>query len=137
LQSNETKTACLVKIYENFESFKINDIVEFVGIMSQDPSLAYMHDEHLDEPALITYPHANENDENTMEIDNQNGEKKSKPLSSFPPSLVPRLHCIRAFHLYHNNPLVNSLYVNKQKCNLKSSFFWLFYSEKKIFYFGN
>ena len=121
LQSSETKTACLVKIYENFESFKLNDIVEFVGIISQDPSLAYMHDEHLDEPALLAYPHT-ENDENTMETDNQSGEKKSKNvvLSSFPPSLVPRLHCIKSFHLYHNNPLVNSLNVNKQKCNSKS-----------------
>ena len=46
LGDNEQGHACLVKIYDRFDDFKLNDMVEFVGILSQDPSLAYDEDEH-------------------------------------------------------------------------------------------
>lgn len=111
LSNSETGLPCLVKVYENFDSFKINDMVEFIGILSQDPSLAYMHDEHTDAVYMslreqqTTKPPA---DENSMETDQTNpDESKRQVLSSFPPSLVPRLNCIKSFHLIHNNPLLS------------------------------
>ena len=43
-----SNVACLVKTYENFDDYKINGMYEFVGVLSQDPSLAYTYDEHGD-----------------------------------------------------------------------------------------
>lgn len=42
-------------------------------------------------------------------------------LSSFPPSLVPRLHCIRAKHLKHNNSL---LYKQNSGIDTKDAAYW-------------
>ena len=129
---NEQGVACLVKVYDNFDNYKINDMVEFIGILSHDPSLAYVQDEHID-PQDIDYQSekiaqtVNEsrqinNLENSNETKLQNGDKsmcncknetskytKSSKvvLSSFPPSLVPRLHCIKFYHLKQNNPFLN------------------------------
>jgi len=98
-------------VYENFDSFKINDIVEFVGILSQDPSLAYMHDEHTDAVYMSLREQqikSTGNEENSMETDQSTESNKNQQvLSSFPPSLVPRLNCIKSYHLIHNNPLLN------------------------------
>ena len=112
LSTSETGHACLVKTYENFEDFRINDIVEFVGILSQEPSLAYEHDEHVDTHqqnfqmseklmSRVTL------EESKMETDDSKSIEKAQVLSSFPPSLVPRLHCLRSVHLVHNNPILN------------------------------
>ena len=74
LSTHETGLPCLIKVYENFDSFKINDIVEFIGILSQDPSLAYMHDEHTDAVYMslreqqMKLPAENE-EENSMETE--------------------------------------------------------------------
>lgn len=154
LGSSETGTPALVKVYDDLESLKINDMVEFIGILSHDPSLAYMHDEHRDHALeMAGYELIGEQDENIAESFNLNiNEKDEKQvtlldkeqqealrkavsehsgeicsckeelkisltkthtkhkhkqiLSAFPPSLVPRLHCIRAVPLIHNNPLL-------------------------------
>ena len=37
----ETGTPCLVKVYNDADSFKLNDVVEFVGVLSVDPVLGY------------------------------------------------------------------------------------------------
>jgi len=121
LHLNETGHACLVKAYDDLDNFKINDMVEFIGILSQEPSLAYEHDEHTDTQhqnfqmseklmSKVTL------EENSMETDDScetcrcnDSEKKRQNLqvlSSYPPSLVPRLHCIKSQHLIHNNPFL-------------------------------
>jgi hypothetical protein len=129
----ETGHACLVKIYDNFDEYKINDMVEFIGILSQDPSLAYNYDEHsclLETNGLPEHTgnDATEafklNENNVIEMDASNNHCKctdanlvnqKKPvLSSYPPSLVPRLHCIKSFHLIHNNPLLVKLNLNSK-----------------------
>lgn len=114
LQSEDNGTSCLVKVYENFDLFKINDLVEFIGILSMDPSLAYCS-QCLDKQKR----QAESNDNNQMETDN---ELNNYMLDSYrqtlnpcscsyaPPSLVPRLHCIKSIHLRHQNPLVGNFY---------------------------
>jgi hypothetical protein len=142
--------ACLVKIYDNnndnsSEQLKLNEMYEFVGILSQDPSLAYVHDDNascsmeqvhklqkLQEEQIAEFSKItlqNHDDEN-MEQSSANGENhtvcscdpatwlgekvaKKAILSSFPPSLVPRLHCLRAYRLSHDNPLLSN---NKESC---------------------
>ena len=37
----ETGVSCLVKVYSDADSFKLNDTVEFIGILSVDPVLGY------------------------------------------------------------------------------------------------
>lgn len=130
LSSSETGYACLVKTYDNFEDFRINDIVEFVGILSQEPSLAYEQDENADmhqqnfqmseklmsqvtlEESSMDTDESKSNDKNdSLKLDQQNGQV----LSSFPPSLVPRLHCLRSMHLLHNNPILNKQPIQHKK----------------------
>ena len=116
MSTNETGLPCLVKIYEDFDSYRINDMVEFIGILSQDPSLAYMHDEHSDSVYMSAtnqqMTNKNADDVSSMDIDQsalkslENNNKK-QILSAFPPSLVPRLNSIKSYRLIHNNPLLN------------------------------
>ncbi|XP_061368046.1 mini-chromosome maintenance complex-binding protein [Gastrolobium bilobum] len=81
--------ACVVKIYDSPESeLKLNDIFEFVGILTSDPELQ----------------------EDTEDTDLSNGLCED-PLHHFPPNKVPRLHCfihrklaVRDF--LQNNPTV-------------------------------
>ena len=111
----EKGVSCLVKVYDNFELYKINDLVEFIGILSIDPALAFCN--HCSSQQKL------QSNENKMETDN---EINNYMLESFrqtlntcscsyaPPSLVPRIHCIKAIHLKHNNPLLGNIY-----CDLK------------------
>jgi len=134
LPSNETGVACLVKIYDNYENIKLNEMYEFIGILSQDPSLAYVHDDNVCSSEQVQQLHEQQiaefskitlqnSEENSMETEiNQSSShpivcncddkidlvKSSQKviLSNFPPSLVPRLHCLKAYRLPHDNPLV-------------------------------
>jgi hypothetical protein len=36
---------CLLQIYDDIDQFKVNDVVEFVGVLSVDPSLAQFNQE--------------------------------------------------------------------------------------------
>lgn len=90
LQS-ETGTACLVKIYDDIDQFKVNDMVEFIGVLSVDPSLAQFNQENqLEEFGVGGYQ---------PPIEEINAHAP-------PPSLVPRLHAVLSRKLYHNNPLL-------------------------------
>lgn len=35
----------LFQVYDDMDKFKVNDIVEFVGVLSVDPSLARFHND--------------------------------------------------------------------------------------------
>jgi hypothetical protein len=108
-ESQIKNIACLVKTYDNFNDFKLNSCVEFVGILSQDASLAYVHDEH--------NMHAGDEEQMHVESSNEAVSQSSKlenssitshmVRSSYPPSKVPRLHSIFCIHLNNNNPLLN------------------------------
>ncbi len=122
LQNQDSGITCLVKVYDNFESYKINDIVEFIGILSIDPTLAYCN-QCLNQQKLAS-------NENQMETDN---ELNNYMLDAYrqtlntcsctfaPPSLVPRLHSIKSFHLKHDNPLLGNIYSDYKLSKLKFS----------------
>ncbi|OIW20034.1 hypothetical protein TanjilG_31952 [Lupinus angustifolius] len=80
---------CIVKIYDSPESeLKLNDIFEFVGILTSDPEL----------------------DEDNEDGDLSNGFCED-PLHNFPPSKVPHLHCfihrkLAVQDLLRNNPII-------------------------------
>ncbi|GAU24472.1 hypothetical protein TSUD_319490 [Trifolium subterraneum] len=69
---NGNSSSCIVKIYDAPESeLKLNDIFEFVGILTSDPEL--------------------QEDNADSDLSNGFGED---PLHHFPPNKVPRLHCL-------------------------------------------
>ncbi|XP_048249235.1 mini-chromosome maintenance complex-binding protein-like [Haliotis rufescens] len=84
----ETGLACLVKIYDDIDSFKVNDSVEFIGILSVDPSMAQF----------------NVKPEGMEEVHPEFETEAERNAHAPPPSLVPRLHAILSRKLAHNNP---------------------------------
>jgi len=73
--------ACIVKLYDVKDGdLKLQDLVEFVGVISLDPALA----------------------------GGEEGEEEMMTVSPClpPPSLVPRLHVLTFTPLQHNNPLL-------------------------------
>ncbi|XP_017474527.1 PREDICTED: mini-chromosome maintenance complex-binding protein [Rhagoletis zephyria] len=81
---NRPSKACLIKIYNDFEKYKLNTIVDVVGFLSVNPAL----------------------DASTMDVDafdNINEIQAQNP----PPSLIPRLHAIAVHCLPHANPLMD------------------------------
>lgn len=75
-----------MKLYDDV-SFSLNDVIEIVGILSVDPSLARQN--------------AN-SDNNEMEFMDVEEDAARCP----PPSLVPRLHVLTARKMPHTNPLL-------------------------------
>uniref|UniRef100_A0A672L889 Mini-chromosome maintenance complex-binding protein n=1 Tax=Sinocyclocheilus grahami TaxID=75366 RepID=A0A672L889_SINGR len=90
----EKGPACLVKVYEDWDGFKLNDMLEVFGILSVDPALSVIADER--EASSLLDP-----TEVTETVEEQR-------VHSPPPSLVPRLHMLYAQPLVHNNPLLPS-----------------------------
>lgn len=93
--SNDKGPACLVHVYEEESSFKVNDMVEFIGILSADPSLAALLDHRKEDSPELMGPCPD--DLITPE---------EKAVHHPPPSLVPRLHCLTYRSLTHSNPCV-------------------------------
>lgn len=71
---------CLVKLYRDFEAFSVGSVVEVVGVLGIDPTLA------------------------PLAYSDDTERKAHCP----PPSLVPRLHAIAVRSLSHSNPLLPS-----------------------------
>lgn len=88
----EEGPACLVKVYDDLASFKVNDIVEFVGVFSVDPALA-------------RFDKDSEEGEVLMSVVEEEPPEETQAHSP-PPSLVPRLHAVLHNTLDHVNPLV-------------------------------
>ena len=79
--------AAIVKLY-NVEdgTFKVNDMVEFIGIVSLSPLLANTHSDMDDNDILAQF-------------------SKQEIVAKNPPaSLIPRLHVVKYTKLCHNNP---------------------------------
>eukprot|EP00794_Sanderia_malayensis_P005228 gene5228-5885_t len=97
---SDTGKPCMVIMYDNDDTVKLNEVVEFIGVLSCDTSLAAATmespDSHSDE--LVTP-----------------GMMSAEELSAHcpPSSLVPRLHCILTRRLSHDNPLIPSSLVNE------------------------
>ncbi|XP_052468994.1 mini-chromosome maintenance complex-binding protein isoform X1 [Carassius gibelio] len=90
----EKGPACLVKVYEDWDGFKLNDMLEVFGILSVDPALSVTADER--EASSLLDP--------TEGMETVEEQRVHSP----PASLVPRLHMLYAQPLVHNNPLLPS-----------------------------
>ncbi|CAD0200632.1 unnamed protein product [Chrysodeixis includens] len=83
--------SCIVKIYDDNENLKLNDMIEVVGFLSVDPALSGEFQPEKD-PLL----------------DPQTESEVETITHNPPPSLVPRLHAVYVKKLEHCNPLVKS-----------------------------
>ncbi|XP_055083153.1 mini-chromosome maintenance complex-binding protein [Periophthalmus magnuspinnatus] len=88
----EKGPSCLVKVYEDWDKFKVNDILEVYGILSVSPALSALADER--ESSALLDP------ADSMET------AEEQRVHCPPASLVPRLHMLHARPLCHNNPLL-------------------------------
>ncbi|GAB1292773.1 Mini-chromosome maintenance complex-binding protein [Apodemus speciosus] len=97
----EKGPACLVKVYEDWDGFKVNDVLELYGVLSVDPVLSILNSEERDASALL----------DPMECTDVAEEQR---VHSPPASLVPRIHVILAQKLQHINPLLPTC-LNKEE----------------------
>ncbi|XP_061601764.1 mini-chromosome maintenance complex-binding protein isoform X2 [Cololabis saira] len=88
----EKGPSCLVKVYKDWDSFKLNDTLEVYGILSVSPALSALGDEK-DASSILDPGECMETAE-------------EQRVHSPPASLVPRLHMLYAKTLAHNNPLL-------------------------------
>lgn len=79
--------ACMVKVYEDFDKFSLNSLMDFVGFLSVDPALDVAA---LDMDAMKDV-------ESLSELQAQNPS----------PFLIPRLHAFAIKPLSHANPLLD------------------------------
>ncbi|KAM9052515.1 mini-chromosome maintenance complex-binding protein isoform 1-T1 [Megaptera novaeangliae] len=107
----EKGPACLVKVYEDWDCFKVNDVLELYGILSVDPVLSILNNDERDASSLV----------DPMECTDTAEEQR---VHSPPASLVPRIHVVLAQKLQHINPLLPAC-LNKEEsktCKFVSSF---------------
>lgn len=96
---NEHGPACLVHVYDQESTLKVNDMVEFIGVLSVDPCLAVFNDDDMgdgNEQGPLGPAH---DDLITPE---------EQAVHHPPPSLVPRLHVLASRNLVHSNPSIPS-----------------------------
>ncbi|KAM8859859.1 mini-chromosome maintenance complex-binding protein isoform 2-T2 [Spinachia spinachia] len=89
----EQGPSCLLKVYEDWDGFKLNDTVEVFGILSVNPALSALAAEKDASSSLL-------DPADSMET------AEEQRVHSPPASLVPRLHMLYAKPLPHNNPLL-------------------------------
>uniref|UniRef100_A0A673Z2D9 Mini-chromosome maintenance complex-binding protein n=1 Tax=Salmo trutta TaxID=8032 RepID=A0A673Z2D9_SALTR len=103
----ERGPACLVKVYEGLDSFKLNDTLEIYGILSVNPVLTVLGEEK-DPSSLLLNP--------SESMESPEEQRAHDP----PASLVPRLHMLYARPLQHNNPLLPSAPTEDQSAFVSS-----------------
>lgn len=91
----EKGPSCLVKVYEDWDSFKLNETVEVYGVLSVSPALSALADQSAASSSLL---------DPTDSMETIEEQKVHSP----PASLVPRLHMLYTKRLSHNNPLLPS-----------------------------
>ncbi|KAM5142375.1 mini-chromosome maintenance complex-binding protein [Mantella aurantiaca] len=91
----EKGPACLVKVYENWDSFKVNDVVEVFGVLAVEPALSTVTEERDSLSAWL---------DPADSMDTVEEQRVHSP----PTSLVPRIHAIVVRKLHHINPLIPS-----------------------------
>ena len=90
--------AALVKVYHDFDTFKVNQVVEFIGIVYAEPFVPAVDQRGGQDAGIegVSIDPTVAFEETLMEM------KAHSP----PPSLVPRLHCIMANKIMQPNPLL-------------------------------
>lgn len=83
---------CHLKVYDNHTGIKLNGLYEFIGFLSFSSVLNH-------ENQIMS------DFDNAMEIQ----------VHHPPPSLIPRIHCLKWKKLNHNNPLVESTLLPETK----------------------
>ncbi|PIK49481.1 putative mini-chromosome maintenance complex-binding protein [Apostichopus japonicus] len=91
----EKGPACLVKTYEDKDSLKLNEMVEIIGILSVDPTLAVFPEDG-----------SNGNHADLVNPEDSMDGIEEQTAHSPPPSLVPRIHVMKVTKLSHVNPLL-------------------------------
>ncbi|KAF7666882.1 hypothetical protein LDENG_00089880 [Lucifuga dentata] len=104
----EKGPACLVKVYEEWDSFKLNEALEIYGILSVSPALSALAEEKDASSSLLDPTDCMETAE-------------EQRVHSPPASLVPRLHMLYARRLPHNNPLLPSAALEDSSAFLSST----------------
>ncbi|KAB0405771.1 hypothetical protein E2I00_001612, partial [Balaenoptera physalus] len=105
----EKGPACLVKVYEDWDCFKVNDVLELYGILSVDPVLSILNNDERDASSLV----------DPMECTDTAEEQR---VHSPPASLVPRIHVVLAQKLQHINPLLPACLNKEESKTFVSSF---------------
>ncbi|XP_026992099.2 mini-chromosome maintenance complex-binding protein isoform X1 [Tachysurus fulvidraco] len=103
----ERGPACLVKVYNEWDSFKLNDMLEIFGILSVDPALSLVAEDKEASSFLDT----------TESMESVEEQRAHSP----PTSLVPRLHMLYAEPLQHNNPLLPSAVSEDKGANFNNA----------------
>lgn len=104
----EKGPSCLVKVYEDWDRFKLNDTLEVYGILSVSPALSALADEKDASSSLL---------DPTESMETAEEQRVHSP----PASLVPRLHMLYARPLPHNNPLLPSATLEDNSAFLSST----------------
>ncbi|KAM3863162.1 mini-chromosome maintenance complex-binding protein [Diretmus argenteus] len=104
----EQGLSCLVKVYEDWDSFKLNNMLEVYGILSVSPALSALADEKDASSSFLDAADCMETAE-------------EQRVRSPPASLVPRLHMLYATLLPHNNPLLPSAALEDTSAFLSST----------------
>ncbi|XP_014368610.2 mini-chromosome maintenance complex-binding protein [Papilio machaon] len=85
--------SCIVKIYDESENLKLNDMIEVIGFLSVDPSLSGEFQQ-----------------ENNSFLEPESETDAETITHNPPPSLVPRLHAVVVKKLDHCNPLLTDTF---------------------------
>ncbi|XP_069823845.1 mini-chromosome maintenance complex-binding protein [Dendropsophus ebraccatus] len=91
----EKGPACLVKVYEHWDTFRVNDVLEVYGVLSVEPALSILNEDR-DLVSSLLDP-----------ADCADALEEQRAHSP-PTSLVPRIHAIVIEKLLHVNPLIPS-----------------------------
>lgn len=81
---NKNEKSCIVRVYSNENEVKLNEIYEFVGLLSLNP--------------LLSHENIEGDDKESVEFQTHNP----------PPSLIPRLNCITFKKIKVRNPLISN-----------------------------
>ncbi|KAK3739379.1 hypothetical protein QZH41_015771 [Actinostola sp. cb2023] len=88
----EQGSPCIVHIYDKSEDIKLNDMVEFIGVVSIQPNFASFPEKKSDE---------------MVDLSADNFMTEEEQAAHYPPtSLVPRIHCVLFQHMKHSNPCI-------------------------------
>ncbi|KAK2535862.1 Mcmbp [Columba livia] len=97
-----------VRVYESWDSFKVNDVLEVYGILSVDPVLSIVN--------------SDERDSSTLDPVESMDTTEEQRVHSPPASLVPRIHVILAQKLQHINPLLPACLNEEESKTFVSNF---------------
>ncbi|XP_022355129.1 mini-chromosome maintenance complex-binding protein isoform X1 [Enhydra lutris kenyoni] len=121
----EKGPACLVKVYEDWDCFKVNDVLELYGVLSVDPVLSILNnDERMRRTVRVLCLKLPGDASSLLDPMECTDTAEEQRVHSPPASLVPRIHVVLAQKLQHINPLLPAC-LNKEEsktCKFVSGF---------------